>query len=46
VVITTGQFDGVGAIDTQVTIDGTHHITLINVTGVGTNSITTQDFLL
>ena len=46
VVITTGQFDGVGAIDTQVTIDGTHHITLLNVTGVGANVITSQDFIL
>jgi len=45
VVITTGQFDGVGAIDTQVTI-GAHHITLLNVTGVGANIINQQDFIL
>jgi len=45
VLITTGQFDGVGAIDTLVTI-GAHHITLLNVTGVGANIINQQDFIL
>jgi Ca2+-binding RTX toxin-like protein len=36
----------VSAGNTIITIDGTQHITLTGVTGVGANAITTQDFLL
>ena len=36
----------VSAGNTVVTIDGTQHITLTGVTGVGANIITTQDFIL
>jgi len=36
----------VSAGNTVITIDGTQHITLTGVTGVGANIITTQDFLL
>jgi Ca2+-binding RTX toxin-like protein len=36
----------VSAGNTVITIDGTQHITLSGVTGVGANIITTQDFLL
>jgi Ca2+-binding RTX toxin-like protein len=32
--------------NTVITIDGTHHITLQGVTGVGANVITQQDFIL
>ena len=32
--------------NTVITIDGTQHITLTGVTGVGANIITTQDFIL
>ena len=43
--IAVGQFDGVGALDTRVTI-GANNITLLGVTGAGTNAITQADFLL
>jgi hypothetical protein len=36
----------VSAGSTVITIDGTQHITLTGVTGLGANSITIQDFLL
>jgi Ca2+-binding RTX toxin-like protein len=36
----------VSAGNTVITIDGTQHITLTGVTGVGANIITTQDFIL
>ena len=50
--IAVGQFDGVGALDTRVTIntavtplvEGT--ILLLGVNGVGTNAITQADFIL
>jgi Ca2+-binding RTX toxin-like protein len=49
--IDTGNFAAhvsiaVSAGNTVITIDGTQHITLTGVTGVGANVITTQDFLL
>jgi hypothetical protein len=36
----------VSAGNTVITIDGTQHITLQGVTGVGANVITQQDFIL
>jgi len=45
IVITTDQFDGVGANDTLVTI-GADSILFANVTGVGLNVITSADFVL
>ena len=49
VTIVVGQFDGLGGNDTRVTI-GLDTITLLEVTGVGTNAISTlvlpNDFLL
>jgi Ca2+-binding RTX toxin-like protein len=43
--ITVAQFDGVGALDTRVTLGG-GTITLLGVNGVGTNSLTQTDFIL
>jgi Ca2+-binding RTX toxin-like protein len=45
VTLTVGQFDGLGALDTRVTIGG-DTITLLGVNGVGANSITQMDFIL
>ena len=49
--ITAGNFAdhvsiAVSAGNTVITIDGTQHITLTGVAGVGANIITTQDFIL
>lgn len=43
--IAVGRFDGSGALDTRITVHDGGTVTLIGVTGLGSNLITQHDFL-